>query len=149
MCTGRWTWLLALPLGLGGCGKDINGMWDLRVWSIERGGETVAVEDAGWVLFQEQVDYGSAMMLRYHYDSEAFALVPEAHPFEQVGMFDAFGYRYEKEEAEIDLRYDSPYGFFERLEFDIVHYRTSEMTLETTYRNAAYDDSFWHWELTR
>lgn len=72
--------LLALPLVIGGCGKNVFGWWELTRWEVTRDGETLVCQDAGTVVWQD-VPYGSFhMILSYAYDPTAFELVPLSEP---------------------------------------------------------------------
>ena len=141
----------ALWIGLGlsllvGCGKPIEGYWDLVEWEVSRDGESVVRDDAGWLMFQADSTRGFGMLLRYDYVSEPLDLVPTADPGEVGGGFDVSGYRYDRNEPEVKIRFDQE-GFATQLDFDIVQYRGAEMVLETATANA--DGSHWRWALVR
>lgn len=138
--------LLLVPLLLAGCGKPINGFWDIVEWEVSRDGDSVLADDCGWVMFQEDSTRGFGLLLRYDYDAAAFDLVPTADPGRIRDGFDVSGYRYERDEPEIPIRYEQG-DFVTTLDFDITRYTNAEMTLETA--SPTVDGSNWRWELKR
>lgn len=132
-------WLPALLLV--GCGKSVDGWWDLTTWRIERDGDELRRDDAGFLLWQDAAYAEFRMVLSYTYDPESFDLVPVAEPT----VSDWLG---ESTDDEVDFVFhvdDGGAGL--QVGMTITKHSNARVTLETP--EPLLDGSVWTWELAR
>jgi hypothetical protein len=136
---------LAVALyALTGCGAfNAEGRWDIELWTVARDGQALETDDAGWMDWQEDPDYGLRTLLRYSYDEAAFELVPVRYPELVDGAADTYGFDRDSEQVSINLTgTEDP----QRAGFNMIEFKTSTMVLES---DPMYDGSVHTWELRR
>lgn len=130
----RWWWGALL---LTGCGRPLDGWWDITSWEVEREELSVRKPDAGWMLLSE---FGADLGFSYRFDPILFELIPEEDP--EVQSLAISIDNTPEGEADFTMSLEGYFG----LEIDVVDFRGSSMTLESL---DYWDGTVFRWEMVR